>query len=182
MQLSSKMKIGLISDTHRNIVNLDKAIKKLKEIGVDKIIHLGDNYTDIDEIGETEILRVPGVFSESYQDPEIPNRIVCFFSGWRVLISHTISSHPNDLKNDLKPEEYIQGKKIDVVLYGHTHIPDIKKENVIYVNPGHLKDEDKKGYPPTFALLELTETDITVKIYDLKTGKIYREELFQRRD
>lgn len=177
------MNLGLISDTHNTIGNLDKAIKKLKEIGVEKIIHLGDNYTDIDEIGETEILRVPGVFSECYQNPNILNRIVCFFSGWRVLISHTVSSHPNDLKNDIKPEEYIQDKKIDVVLYGHTHIPNIKKEGeIIYVNPGHLKDEDKKGHPPTFGLLEFTEKDIVIKIYNFKTGTIYREESFKKED
>ncbi|KPJ74528.1 hypothetical protein AMJ52_00340 [candidate division TA06 bacterium DG_78] len=175
------MKIGLISDTHNNIANLDKAIKKLKEIGADKIIHLGDNYTDIDEIGETEILRVPGVFSECYQNPEIPNRMVCFFSGWRVLISHTISSHPNDLKNDIKPEEYIQDKKIDLVLYGHTHIPDIKKEGmIIFINPGHLKDEDKKEYPPTFGLLEFTDKDLIVKIFNSKTEKIYKQEVFTK--
>jgi putative phosphoesterase len=177
------MKIGILSDTHHTIVNLDSAIKKLKELGADKIIHLGDNYTDIDEIGETEILRVPGVFSDCYQNPEIPNRMVCYFLGWRVLITHTVSSHPHDLKHDIKPEEYIHDKKIDVVLYGHTHIPDIKKEEeVVYVNPGHLKDEDKKDYPPTFGLLELTEKDIIVKIYDFKTGVIQREESFKRED
>jgi putative phosphoesterase len=175
------MKIGLISDTHNNIVNLDKAIKKLRELGAEKIIHLGDNYTDIDEIGETRILRVPGVFSECYQNPDILNRIVCYFSGWRVLITHTVSSHENDLRGDIKPEEYIQNKIIDVVLYGHTHIPDIKKEDkIIFINPGHLKDEDKKGYPPTFALLEFVETDIVIKIYDFKKETIYKEESFKK--
>jgi putative phosphoesterase len=175
------MKIGLISDTHNNIANLARAIKNLKEIGADKIIHLGDNYTDIDEIGEISIMRVPGVFSECYQSPEIPNRVVCFFSGWRVLISHTVASHPNDLKNDIKPEEYYRDKKIDVVLYGHTHVPDIKKEEkIIYVNPGHLKDEDKKGYPPTFGFLEFTEKDLTIQIYDFKTEIIYKEGSFKK--
>jgi putative phosphoesterase len=175
------MKIGLISDTHNNIANLDNAIKKLKELGADNIIHLGDNYADIDEIGETAILRVPGVFSECYRNPEIPNRMVCFFSGWRVLISHTVSSHPHDLKTDIKPEEYSRDKKIDVVLYGHTHVPDIKKEgDVIYINPGHLKNEDKKGYPPTFGLLEFTEKDITIHIYDFKTEVIYKEDTFRK--
>jgi putative phosphoesterase len=36
------MKIGLISDTHDNVVNILKAVKIFKTAGVDFVIHLGD--------------------------------------------------------------------------------------------------------------------------------------------
>lgn len=177
------MKIGVISDSHNNIVNLDNAITILKKQGAQKTIHLGDNYTDIDEIGETEITRVPGVFSDFYQNPKIPNRKIENFHGWRILITHTISSHKNDLPDDIKPEDLIKNKRIDIVLYGHTHIPAIKKEdNIIFINPGHLKDEDKKGYAPTFALLQLLGNKVTIEIYDLKTEILYKKKIFTKED
>jgi len=177
------MKIGLLSDTHTNIKNLNGAVEFLKSSGAEIIIHLGDDYTDIDECGEEDILRVPGVFSDMYQDPEIPNRRIEDFLGWRVLLSHTVSSHENDLPDDIEPEELIRSKKIDVVLYGHTHIPDIKREEgIIYINPGHLKDEDKKGYPPTFCLLDFTEYTITIEIYELNNKSIFKEEFFKKEE
>ena len=70
------MKIGCLSDTHKNIKNLNSALEFLKNSGAETIIHLGDDYTDIDECGEENVVRVPGVFSNMYQDPEIPNRRV----------------------------------------------------------------------------------------------------------
>ena len=87
------------------------------------------------------------------------------------------------MRGDIKPEEFIQNKMVDVVLYGHTHKPDIEKEGkIIFINPGHLKDEDKKGYPPTFGLLEFSEKDIIIKIYDFKNETIYKEESFKKED
>ncbi len=139
------MKIGCLSDTHKNIKNLNGAIEFLKNSGAETIIHLGDDFTDIDECGEENAVRVPGVFSDTYQNPDVPNRRVEDFAGWRVLLTHTISSHPNDLPGDIRPEQLIENRGVDVVLYGHTHIPDIKREQgILFVNPGHLKDEDKR--------------------------------------
>jgi hypothetical protein len=175
------MKLGVISDTHNNILNLNNAITILKNKGAQKIIHLGDNYSDIDEIGEAGISRVPGVFSDFYQNSKISNRRIENFAGLQILITHTISSHANDLPDDIKPEDLIQNKKVDIILYGHTHIPDIKKEGeIIFVNPGHLKDKDKKGYSPTFGMLTFTEEEVVIEIYDLKTRTLYKKEVYTR--
>jgi putative phosphoesterase len=176
------MKLGVVSDTHKHIVNLSKALDFLKKQEVDTIIHLGDDYTDIDELGVRNIVRVPGVFSEAYQDEKIRNRRVENYVGWRFLLSHTTSSHPNDLPDDLKPEELIRDQKVQVVLYGHTHVPEIKHERrVIFVNPGHLKNEDKRGFPPTFGYIELTIDKILVRIYELRGCTILKEERFRRK-
>jgi hypothetical protein len=175
------MKLGVISDTHRHIVNFSKAVDFLQDRSVDKIIHLGDDYGDVDELGERGILRVPGVFSDAYQDVKIPNRIVENFGGWRFLLSHTVSSHPNDLPGDLVPEDLIRDKRVNVVLYGHSHMPDIKQEHgIIFFNPGHLKNEDKKGFPPTFGYIELTIADLVMRLYNLRDYSIFREEKFRK--
>lgn len=176
------MRLGVISDTHRHIVNFSKAVEFLRKEGVDKIIHLGDDYDDVDEIGERGVLQVPGVFSDVYQDARIANRMTRNFGGWHFLLSHTLSSHPNDLPGDLVPEDLIRQSRVNVVLYGHTHIPDIKcEQGIIYFNPGHLKNEDKKGYPPTFGYIELTVVDMLMRIYDLRDKSIFKEEKFHKR-
>ena len=36
------MKIGLISDTHDNVENILRAVKKFTEMRVDFVVHLGD--------------------------------------------------------------------------------------------------------------------------------------------
>ena len=84
------------------------------------------------------------------------------------LLTHTPETHKNDLPNDLKPEEVVANCEVRLVLSGHSHIPEVKeKGGVIWVNPGHMKDNDKKGYPPTYALLEVAGTEVRVCIVDL---------------
>ena len=175
------MKLGVVSDTHKHIVNLSKAIELLKAMGVDRIIHLGDDYGDIDEVGERDAIRIPGVFSDFYQRKDIQNRRIENFAGWRFLLTHTVASHPHDLPGDPVPEELINARKVQVVLHGHTHIPEIRQENgVIFLNPGHLKNEDKKGFPPSFGYIELTINKILMRIYDLRDRSIKQEEKYLR--
>lgn len=176
------MKLGVLSDTHKHIANLSNAVRQLKEIGVDKFIHLGDDYTDFDEIGERDALCVPGVFSDAYQNKNIRNRIVENFAGWRFLLTHTLTSHHNDLPDDLRPESLIETQQIHVVLYGHTHVPEIREERgVIFFNPGHLKNEDKRGFPPTFGHLELTIDKMLARIYRLRDYSILIEAKYRKR-
>jgi putative phosphoesterase len=176
------MRLGVVSDTHKHIVNLDKAVKFLKEMHVDRIIHLGDDYDDPDEIGERDMIRVPGVFSDAYQDEGIQNRRIENIGGWRFLLTHTLSSHPNDLPEDLSPGGLISAGRVHVVLYGHTHIPEVKREEeVIFLNPGHLKNEDKKGFPPTFGYVELTINELLIRIFNLHDYSVRQEERYRKR-
>jgi putative phosphoesterase len=169
------MRIGVVSDSHGQAENLRRAVRAMSEAGVELIAHLGDDYDDVKALsdrGGTPITQVPGVFSTYYQDPAIPNRIVEEWAGVRVLLTHTLGAHEKDLPTDLTPEEVVARKEVRMVLFGHSHIPAVKEEGgVIWVNPGHLKDEDKKGYPPTYALLEVADAEIRVRIIDLFAGR-----------
>jgi len=176
------MKIGLLSDSHGELENLRRAAQALAD-KVGLIVHLGDDWDDckvLEEMG-LRFIRVPGVFSSYYQDPQIPNRRVEEFDGWRVLLSHTPTFHKNDLPQDIKPEVVVAGREVDVVLYGHTHIPKIEgAEGVLWVNPGHLKSEDKKGYPPTYAILDFGPQEVQVSIFSLKEGSLFAQGSFRR--
>jgi putative phosphoesterase len=175
------MKIGVVSDTHKHIRNLESACAGIKTLGANILIHLGDDYEDCDPLVDINTIRVPGVFGGQYQDSSIPNRRIEIFSGWRLLLTHTVSSHPNDLTGDIRPEDLIRGKKIDIVLYGHTHIPDVKKEaGVIFINPGHLKNDDKRGHPPTYGIIILTEEECTVEIRELNNHQLFVSRIFKK--
>jgi len=180
------MKIGVISDSHKNIEYLRNAIDHLKDIEkVDEIIHLGDDYSDIDQIKGpllsflfkfTPIIRVPGVYDPEYKDPKIMNRAMIEHDGWKFFLSHTLTKHENDLPEDIDPELASTSLGVDVFLYGHTHIPKIEeKGRIFYINPGHLKDDDKRGFPPSFAVLDIAKEEIKVKIIGLKDKKVLDE-------
>ncbi len=173
-----------MSDSHGELENLEKAVEHLtKKEKVEMIIHLGDDSDDakiIEKFG-VKVIKVPGVFESYYQDPNIPNRLLEDFNGWKVLLTHTDVSHKNDLPTDLKPEKLVAEKTVEIVLHGHTHIPRIEeKEEVLFINPGHLKKEDKKGYPPSFAVIEFEKEKLTVKLIGLD-GKEIQAKSYQRK-
>ena len=169
------MRLAVVSDTHGNLGGLRKAVGDIiAGKHVDLFIHLGDDYRDaevLDEFGAS-YLRVPGVFSDYYVDRSVPNRVIQDLEGWRFLLTHTRRSHVNDLKKDLKPEELITGKKVDVVLYGHSHIPEISaQDGILFVNPGHLKGNDKKGHGASYAILDIGDDEIVATLVEAGTGK-----------
>lgn len=162
------MKIGLISDSHGNIQYVKNVGQYLKnKAKVDLIVHLGDEYGDVDALKNLgiEIIKVPGIFDSCYQDADAPNRIVKDIEGVKVLITHSSESHPNDSPQDKNPGDIIKEQNIKAVFYGHTHIPKIEnRDGITWVNPGHLRESDKKGNPASFAIIEIKQDKISAKI------------------
>lgn len=180
------MNLLVISDTHGNLKGMRKALERLVAgRPVDLAIHLGDNYEDAEVFDEYGLayVRVPGVFSDVYRDRSVPNRLVKEFEGWRCLLSHTQTSHANDLPGDPRPEALTAAGQVHVVLYGHSHIPRLEEQDaILFVNPGHLKDEDKKGYTPSYALLDVMEDAIKARLVEAETGNVIKELVYRRVD
>lgn len=175
------MLLGVAADSHKNLEYLKTAGRILKAEHAEEIIHLGDDYDDAEILNDLElkVTRVPGVFSSYYKDPKIPNRIVKNYNGWRVLLTHSPTSHENDIQGDIKPEEITAKKGVDIVLHAHTHIPRIDEEKgIIWVNPGHLKIEDKKGAPASFALIDFEIEKVKIKIIDLNKQETMKSREF----
>lgn len=171
------MKVGLLGDSHGNIEWVEEAIKWFKKMGAEKIIHLGDEWEDVAKW--PDVTRITGVNSEQYKNPDISNRLVFEFEDWNVLVTHTRESYKEDLPTDLNPKEAIKLGEIKVILYGHTHIPEIEqKKGIIYINPGHLKPEDKKGFSPSFAMLNFEKGMLGVQIIDFKTKLVTYSKFF----
>jgi putative phosphoesterase len=170
------MLIGLVSDSHGELQNLkDAAWKLVYGWHVSLIVHLGDELEDLDAIKEmrVEMLSVPGVYCEAYRDSAVANRLIREFEGQRVLFTHTAQAHDNDLPGDPDPQQLAVSGQVDVVAFGHTHLPELRMEGgVLWVNPGHLKSEDKKGHAPSFVVLDLDRDNVRALLVDLSSGDI----------
>ncbi len=166
------MKIAVISDTHGNLENLSVLSNKIKKF-VNIVIHLGDDSpdTEILEKNGLNVIKVPGVYESIYTLPDTRRRIIQEFSGKKFLITHTCSKHNNDLSSEPGPEQL--SKEVDIILFGHTHIPviEIDQSKKIWINPGHLKVSDKRGYPPSYAILDIETKKINIIIYNFLTDE-----------
>lgn len=169
------LKIGVMSDTHGHLDLMREAAEHMQNLGATYIIHLGDDLEDAKklEVSGYTFLTIPGIFEKTYQDPDIPNRLIEEIGGVKFLLSHTPERDKHDLKNDLDPIEVMSKGQAQVLLHGHTHVYQVEKESGwLKINPGHLNPKDKRGRPLTFALLELDNPTIRIKIIGLD-GTVY---------
>lgn len=152
------MKIGIVSDTHRMIKCIDKAIPYLKDC--DLIIHAGDNYSDARYIyTETSVGVMAVVGNCDYEDAE--EELLFDFAGKKFFVCH---GHRYDVKyglNFLKTKAEREGA--DIVVFGHSHetFTDVI-DGVLYINPGSLalpRGGTKRG----FVILDIEDSNIKVK-------------------
>jgi putative phosphoesterase len=157
------MKIGIMSDSHDNIVNLAKAISKMKENKVEVIIHCGDLSAGfiVNKLAETG-LTIHSVFGNV---------------GDRYSNTRKAALHPNYNLHGEMAELEIDNLKIavthmnffadglastgkyDFVLHGHTHIKrDEKIGDTRIINPGELLG--LKDAPPSFAILDTKTKEV----------------------
>jgi putative phosphoesterase len=138
------MKIGLISDTHDNIENIEKAVGEFKNRDVDIVLHAGDFVSPI-AVESFAGVKLVGILGNN--DTDIPGLRSAFnkihgelkgdifeavYDGMKLVIYHGTSSS--------KKEFLIKSGKYDMVICGHTH----KKANnkigrTLVVNPGTAK-------------------------------------------
>lgn len=156
----------------------------MAEMGISILCHLGDDEEDIlaAEVPEgIEVHWVPGVFSPRYLDPGTRRRLILEVAGWKVLLTHSLFRHERDLPEEPDPTAWAREQGARIILYGHSHVPEVKVEGgVMLLNPGHLKDEDKKGYPPTFGLVDLSDEGARGRIFELFAKGLLMEGRLER--
>ncbi len=141
-----EMLLGLISDTHDRLSRIVLAVKKLNEIGVEMVLHAGD-YVSPFTISKFENLRttMKGVFgnndgdiehlkkvSQKTKNIEIKNNFITFL----IEKVHIALLHGTQTK---LLKIIIDSKMFDLVVYGHTHKPEIYQIGKTHVvNPGEV--------------------------------------------
>lgn len=155
------MKIGIISDTHDDLTNTNKAIKIFDENNVQVIIHAGDIIsppiiTEFKKLtdkgikffgilgnndGEINGLKnafrfIGGVFLDKIGKIEIDNLKFAIY-------------HGQDLK---KKDKLIKSEKFDVIILGHSHTRVPTEDNfevsskTLVLNPGNAHREEQIQY------------------------------------
>lgn len=157
------MKILIVSDTHGSTGPLRYVLEQEKDI--DMMIHAGDVGKDCDYLKTT--MNFPVYIVEGNNDyfMGLPGEIVVPIGSHRVFVTHGhgyyVSAHTIRLK------EAARSRQADIVVYGHTHRPDIDtSENVIAINPGSLSYPRQEGWQGTYIIMEINEADevkITLK-------------------
>lgn len=144
----SKLKIGVISDTHGMLRK--EVLKKLKN--ADVIIHAGDviwweNIDMLEEIAPVYVVRGNNDFYSSS-----PDSLSLKFAGFTFYVAHICS----------RPSDNYAG--FDFVICGHTHEYKVEQfGNTVYVNPGSCGPE-RFGSEATMCILELDEEKHDYKI------------------
>lgn len=172
------MLLGVLSDSHGNNQALQEVAELFSAAGIDLVLHLGDDYLDtiFFEAAGLSVLAVPGLYCPEYRDPAVPNRRIEKLGEFSIMMTHSPEISKFDQPGDMDPQDTA---KVDIILYGHTHIPSIQeKDGVLWVNPGHLKAHDRRGFPLTFALMRLNPATVDIRILSLATGHILLSSLF----
>jgi len=139
-------KIGIISDTHDNINIAKKAVQYFNSKNIDYCLHAGDIIAPFlaklvfNELNCKEKMTL--VLGNN--DGEIRGlslafaKIGCNFAGTTYV--DTIEGKKVIMQHDIHPsilESLAASNKFDIIIYGHTHKPEIKRiGEVIVVNPG----------------------------------------------
>ncbi|MDR2203060.1 MAG: metallophosphoesterase [Nitrososphaerota archaeon] len=158
------MFIGLISDTHDNLPQIEKVVNQLNATGVQIVLHAGD-YCSPFTITKFKALncKLVGVFGNNDGDTEqlkkrfdeTPN---CEIHGRFAKID--IDNYKIALLHGDEPEILFAlsySQNFNAIIHGHTHNKSIEqKGNTLIVNPGEVC-----GYitgKSTFALLDTEKT------------------------
>lgn len=182
------MKWMIASDIHGSAFYCRKMVKAFEKENADKLLLLGDVLyhgprnslpKDYDPKAvmellnpmKREILCVRGncdaeVDQMVLEFPVLAEYFIAYFMDRMIFASHGHHFHPGNLPN-IKPG--------DILLFGHTHIPDFgEKEGVIYVNPGSVSIP-KEGSSHSYMVMEDS------LIWKDLEGHIFREEYLSSR-
>ena len=146
------MKILIVSDTHGHEKNLETVIEKTGP--VDLFIHLGDIEGHEDYIEALAGCPVHMVSGNNDFFSELPREEELQLGRYRVLITHGHYYGVSVGTSRLKEEA--ASRNIDIVMYAHTHRPEIdREEEVTVVNPGSLSYPRQWGRKPSYLIMEL---------------------------
>jgi len=139
-------RIGIISDTHGTVNN--KVFDLFKDVSL--ILHAGDIGGE-DVITQLEtIAKTTAVYGNADRDNSrngLQKELTLTIEGLKIHLSHN---------------EVVDSKAFDIVIQGHTHVPEIFYEGkTLFINPGSVNHQ--RAIPAgqaSVVILELKEKEI----------------------
>ena len=139
------MLVGLISDTHDNLVMIDEVIKELNNKGVELVLHAGDYISPfVPPRFKSLNCKLIGVYGNNCAEREklrknfeaIGADIKGFFTvleldGVKIALLH---GHECELLDSV-----IASGAFNVVVHGHTHKQEVRRvDETLVINPGEV--------------------------------------------
>lgn len=140
------MKIVVISDTHiptRAKKLPDRIISDLQSANL--IIHAGDwqtleVYNELSKYGEVK--GVVGNVDDANVQAHFPEKIILDLNGKKIGVVH---GHGKGLTTERRVLEAFKDENVDCIIFGHSHIPVLKKLNdILLFNPGSATDKRRQ--------------------------------------
>jgi len=151
-------KILVVSDSHGHNENLRKAIEVFGCRGeqLDMLIHLGDIQSSVDTIECLVDCPVVAVRGNCDFLPEVPGTRLIDIGNERVMLTH---GHRYGCKVSTGTmKEVARDNGAGVVLFGHTHIPQLDLYSAVKVaNPGSISQPRQDGHKPTYLVITVEE-------------------------
>ena len=148
------MKILVLSDTHGYNENMWRAMEI--ESPFDVTVHCGDFGEYLDDIRYNADCPVYAVRGNNDYFSDAPREELFEVSNKKVLLLHgdrdgVYGGYDRIIYKGLE-------KGADIIMFGHTHIPYIdKQEGIILVNPGSLTYPRQDRHIPTYAVVEILD-------------------------
>ncbi len=157
------MKIGVMSDTHGKHYSTKKAFMKMGNI--DALIHLGDHCTDLSILQSECVVPTYTVRGNCDFSRQYPDFLDLVLEGKRFFITH---GHLYHIKMGFDRIAYkAQEVSADVVLYGHTHMPEIFFEKgILFLNPGST-GSPRGGRHATVGVIDIVQGKLIPHIINI---------------
>lgn len=150
-----KIRVLVISDTHRNVRKIDDVMKREKK--VDLVLHLGDLEGHGDYIRQVTQCPLEAVRGNCDYDGEFSPDNLIEVGGHMIFMTH---GHRYDVDYDLyELEDMARSCGADIAMFGHTHRPYFKQmeDGFVILNPGSLGNPRQSPRRPTYVVMEIDE-------------------------
>lgn len=159
------MRYLVLSDSHGEMQNLHQLLDL--KIPVQGYLHAGDFAQDADFLRQETALPVYTVYGNSdYNRQAYKPDLFLELAGYNIWLTHGHRYLDNSLNIKLLLEQ-AQIVEADIVIFGHTHIPYLHKQNnILFLNPGSIS-RPRRGSSKSFAILDLAQPEVQVEFHSL---------------
>lgn len=156
-QEANLIRIGVISDTHRNQAMVRRALSVLGRI--DCLMHLGDGVQDVQFLEAIMDIPVYTVGGNCDFSGKSPSELIVEIGGRKIFLTH---GHFFGVRSSMRPLIKNAVKNgYDITLFGHTHIPEVFAQGrQVFMNPGSTSEPRGLFRHTTCGLIELREGEI----------------------
>lgn len=143
-------RVLVISDTHGRNDDIEGVLAQVGD--VDYIIHCGDLERGEDYVRSLAKCPMTIVSGNNDYYLDLPMDAEIEIEGIKIWIVHGHYYYVNMGVEFLREEGKQRG--VDVVMYGHTHVPHFEQEDGLTIlNPGSLTYPRQQGRKPTFLMM-----------------------------